>query len=51
LSEELIDSLSHDETYGEKHRIASGEVSLAIRRTNPKHQIRNTEQCQNSEAE
>ena len=37
LSEELIDSLSHDETYGEKHRIASGEVSLAIRRTNPKH--------------
>jgi isoleucyl-tRNA synthetase len=36
LSEELIDSLSPDETYAEKHRIASSEVSLAIRKTNPK---------------
>jgi isoleucyl-tRNA synthetase len=36
LSEELIDSPSPDQTYGEKHRIANGEVSLAIKKTNPK---------------
>lgn len=33
LSEELIDGLSPDETYGEKHRIANGEVSLAIKKS------------------
>jgi isoleucyl-tRNA synthetase len=37
LSEELINSLSPDQTYGEKHRIGNGEVSLAIKRANPKH--------------
>jgi isoleucyl-tRNA synthetase len=35
LSEQLIDSLSPDETYGEKHRIANGEVCLAIKKANP----------------
>ncbi|MFC1927119.1 isoleucine--tRNA ligase [Chloroflexota bacterium] len=37
LSEELIDSSCPDHTYGEKHRIANGEVSLAIKKANPKH--------------
>jgi len=37
LSDELIDSLSPDQTYGEKHRIANCEVSLAIKKTNPRH--------------
>jgi isoleucyl-tRNA synthetase len=37
LSEELIDTLPPDQTYGENHRIADGEISLAIRKTNPKH--------------
>ena len=37
LSEELIDSSCPDQTYGEKHRIANGEVSLAIKKANPKH--------------
>jgi len=37
LSDELIDSPSPDEAYGEKHRIANGEVCLAIKETNPKH--------------
>jgi isoleucyl-tRNA synthetase len=37
LSDELIDTLSPDQTYGEKHRIANGEVSLAIKKTNPRH--------------
>jgi isoleucyl-tRNA synthetase len=37
LSEELIDSLPPDETYGEKHRISNSEVSLAIKKANPKH--------------
>ena len=37
LSEELVDSLSPDQTYGERHRIANGEVSLAIKKANPKH--------------
>jgi isoleucyl-tRNA synthetase len=37
LSEELIDSSSPSQTYGEKHRIANGEVSLAIRKANPSH--------------
>ncbi len=32
LSEELIDGLAPDGTYGEKHRIANSEVSLAIRK-------------------
>jgi isoleucyl-tRNA synthetase len=37
LSEELIDSLSPDQTYGEKHRIGNGEVCLAIKRASPGH--------------
>jgi isoleucyl-tRNA synthetase len=37
LSEQLIDSPPPDETYGEKHRIANGEVSLAIIKANRKH--------------
>jgi hypothetical protein len=37
LSEEIIASSSPDQTYGEKHRIGNGEVSLAIKRANPKH--------------
>jgi isoleucyl-tRNA synthetase len=36
LSEELINSPSPDKTYCEKHRIASGEISLAIKKTNHK---------------
>jgi isoleucyl-tRNA synthetase len=36
LSQELIDSLPPDGTYGEKHRISNSEVSLAIKKTNPK---------------
>ncbi|MCJ7668991.1 MAG: DUF5915 domain-containing protein, partial [Dehalococcoidia bacterium] len=36
LSQELIDSLPPDETYSEKHRISNSEVSLAIKKTNPK---------------
>jgi isoleucyl-tRNA synthetase len=35
LSEELVDSLSPDGTYGERHRIANGDISLAIKKTNP----------------
>jgi len=37
LSQELIDVLPPDEAYGEKHRISNSEVSLAIKKTNPKH--------------
>jgi len=37
LSQELIDGLPLDEAYGEKHRISNSEVSLAIKKTNPKH--------------
>jgi isoleucyl-tRNA synthetase len=37
LSEDLIDGASPDGTYREEHRIASSEVSLAIKRTNPNH--------------
>jgi isoleucyl-tRNA synthetase len=37
LSEELIDSSSPGQTYGEKHRMANGEVSLAIKKANPSH--------------
>ena len=37
LSEELIDSSSPSQTYGEKHRIANGEVSLAIKKANPSY--------------
>jgi isoleucyl-tRNA synthetase len=33
LSEELIDSPSPEQTYVEKHRIANGEVSLAIKKS------------------
>ncbi|MDH4366853.1 MAG: isoleucine--tRNA ligase [Dehalococcoidia bacterium] len=36
LSEELIDSLSPGETYGEKHHIANGDVCLAIKKADPK---------------
>jgi isoleucyl-tRNA synthetase len=36
LSEELIDSLPPDGTYGEKHRISNSEVSLAIKKAIPK---------------
>jgi isoleucyl-tRNA synthetase len=36
LSQELIDGLPPDRAYGEKHRISNSEVSLAIKKTNPK---------------
>jgi len=36
LSQELIDSLPPDGAYSEKHRISDSEVSLAIKKTNPK---------------
>jgi len=36
LSQELIDSLPPGGTYSEKHRISNSEVSLAIKKTNPK---------------
>jgi isoleucyl-tRNA synthetase len=36
LSQELIDSLPPAETYGEKHHISNSEVSLAIKKTDPK---------------
>jgi len=36
LSQELIDGLSPDRAYGEKHRISNSEVSLAIKKANPK---------------
>ena len=36
LSHELIDSLPPDGAYVEKHRVLNAEVSLAIRRTNPR---------------
>jgi len=36
LSQELIDGLPPDRAYGEKHRISNSEVSLAIKRANPK---------------
>jgi hypothetical protein len=37
LSQELIDALPPDGAYGEKHRISNSEVSLAIKKANPKH--------------
>jgi len=37
LSQELIDGLPPDRAYGEKHRISNSEVSLAIKKANPKH--------------
>jgi isoleucyl-tRNA synthetase len=37
LSRELIDGLPPDGAYSEKHRISNSEVSLAIKKTNPKH--------------
>jgi hypothetical protein len=37
LSDELVNGLSTDGTYGERQRIATGEISLAIKRANPKH--------------
>jgi len=37
LSRELIDGLPPDGAYSEKHRIANSEVSLAIKKANPKH--------------
>jgi len=36
LSQELIDGLPPDGAYSEKHRISNSEVSLAIRKANPK---------------
>jgi isoleucyl-tRNA synthetase len=36
LSHELIDGLPTDGAYSEKHRISNSEVSLAIKKTNPK---------------
>jgi len=36
LSQELIDGLPPDEAYGEKHRISNSEISLAIKKANPK---------------
>jgi len=36
LSQELIDGLPPDGAYSEKHRISNSEVSLAIKKTNPK---------------
>ena len=37
LSEEIIDGESPGQAYAEKHRIGTGEVSLAIKRANPGH--------------
>jgi isoleucyl-tRNA synthetase len=37
LSRELIDGLPPDGAYSEKHRISNSEVSLAIKKANPKH--------------
>jgi isoleucyl-tRNA synthetase len=37
LSQELIDILPPDGAYSEKHRISNSEVSLAIKKANPKH--------------
>jgi len=37
LSQEVVDGLPPKEAYCEKHRIAGGEVSLAIEKANPKH--------------
>jgi isoleucyl-tRNA synthetase len=42
LSDELVEGLTPDETYGEKHRIANGEVSLAIKKAKPEHQVPST---------
>jgi len=36
LSQELIDSLPPDGVHGEKHRISNSEVSLAIKKANPR---------------
>lgn len=36
LSDELVSGSSPDASYGEKHRIADGEVSLAIKKANPR---------------
>jgi len=36
LSQELIDGLPPDGAYGEKHHISNSEVSLAIKKVNPK---------------
>ncbi len=36
LSRQLVDGLPPDEAYVERHRISNSEVSLAIRKTNPK---------------
>jgi isoleucyl-tRNA synthetase len=37
LSQELIDGLLPDRAYSENHRISNSEVSLAIKKANPKH--------------
>ena len=37
LSQELIDGLSPDGAYGDKHRISDSDVFLAIKKANPKH--------------
>ncbi|NWF77418.1 MAG: isoleucine--tRNA ligase [Chloroflexi bacterium] len=37
LSQELIDGLPPEGAYDEKHHISNSEVSLAIKKTNPKH--------------
>jgi isoleucyl-tRNA synthetase len=37
LSQELIDGLLPDRAYSEHHRISNSEVSLAIKKANPKH--------------
>jgi isoleucyl-tRNA synthetase len=37
LSQELIDGSPPDGAYSEKHHISNSEVSLAIKKTNPKH--------------
>jgi len=37
LSQELIDGSPTDGAYSEQHRISNSEVSLAIKKTNPKH--------------
>ena len=36
LSQELIDGLPPDEAYNERHRISNSEVSLVIKKANPK---------------
>jgi isoleucyl-tRNA synthetase len=49
LSEELIGGVPPDGAYTERLRISNGEISLAIKKTSSKDQIRDTERRQDSE--